>query len=606
MTLEALTPVLGAAAVALLVRGRVAQEVVGVGLLVLLLAIGAIGPGTALEVIVDPVVVTIACLFVMGHTLQASGALNPVAEWLIGTGGGPRWSVRARVVLFFLAVAILSAVVNNTAIVIIFIPVSLELARRAGIPATRLLIPVSFAAMLGGTLTLVGTSTNLLVADSYVAHTGTHLPFFSFFLPGLTLAVVGGAWLALVGRHQLPTTNVRTGVEEAYNLTRFVVAFVVEPTSPLVGSAPDETVLAEDQAIELVEVLPADGRERSDEPAPGGHGTILYAGDELLIRTAPEEVPGLCERHGLAVRPLMAEIEATRQEGMGVAQALVIPGSDLVGKTLNEAAFTGRFEVSALAVRHGSEDVERDIGGYRLRIGDTILVHGALRHLDALGDLRSDLIMVQEAPYRFRLRRHAFIAVAAIAAFVALAVMKMPTYQAGLLVVGGLILLNTVKVDEAVQAVDAKVLALVIGFLALGAALEGQGRFSVLQESSQGLIQAIGPVTALFVVYALVALVTSFLSNAATAVIFLPIALGAADTLGVDPLPYGLAVAFAASASFATPIGYQTNTLVYSVGRYSFTDFVRVGLPMTIVTGVAACLAILYLTPTGRALLAAG
>lgn len=604
--LEVVVILLGVAAVAMLVSGRLSQEMAGISLLVLLMAIGAISPPEALAVIVDPVIVTIGSLYVMGHALQASGALNPLAKWMVGSGRGSRWSLRGRIVLFFLAIVVLSAGINNTAVVIIFIPVTLELARRSGIPATRLLMPISFAAMLGGTMTLVGTSTNLLVADAYGEIGAGSMPFFSFLVPGLALAVVGGAWLALVGRHHLPVRHVRERLlTEGYNVSRFLVMFRIGAGAALDGVHLGSVGLVAEDEVEVLEVYHGETRTRrvlEVDVAPGP-GAALRAGDEILLRVTPDKVALLCDRYGLRVVPLEAELGQTEEEGMGIAQALLIPGSELVGKTLEEVGFSGRYGVSALSVRHGTEEVEV-VKGYRLRMGDTVLVHGPESRLTGMGDLRSEFLLVQKAPYRFARRRHALVAIAAIVAFIGLVVLAIPTYQAGILVVGGLILLNTVKLDEAFRAIDHKVLALIIGFLALGTALESLGTFGRLQEGSAGLVVGLGPVVTLFLLYAVVAVVTSFLSNAATAVLFLPIALQAAESLGVaDPLPYALAVALAASASFATPIGYQTNTLVYSVGKYSFKDFARVGIPMTLITGAAACLAILYLTPAGRMLL---
>ncbi|MCH7493637.1 hypothetical protein IIA16_02850, partial [bacterium] len=234
----------------------------------------------------------------------------------------------------------------------------------------------------------------------------------------------------------------------------------------------------------------------------------------------------------------------------------------------------GRFGVSALSVRHGTEEVEA-IKGYRLRMGDTVLVHGPASRLAQMGDLRADVVLVQKAPYRFARRRHAVVAVAAIVAFVAMVVMGQPAYQAGILVVGGLILLNTVKLDEAFRAIDSKVLALIVGFLALGTALQGLGTFDRLQDASEGLLLSLGPVVTLFLLYAVVATITSFLSNAATAVLFLPIAMKAAESLGVaDPLPYALAVALAASASFAVTVPLPAPATVTVRANFSATIWI--------------------------------
>lgn len=590
--------VVGLLAIVALVSGKVAQDRVGAilwGVLFTFILFGR-GEETAAKLVslfVDPAVITIAALFVMGHAVQVSGAMNKLGYWLVGKGEWRERGKRGRIILFFLLLALLSALINNTAVVIIFIPVGLELARRSGISASRLLIPISYAAILGGTMTLIGTSTNLLVAQRFLEATGDRISLFAFLIPGGAVAVAGGLWLAFVGRHSLPDKKVREDLVSDYALAQFIVVVRINGGSSLAGKTIEEAHLWEEEDLHIVELH---SPEHQVDLAPRA-GSILGVGDELMLRVRPEACPDLCRRFGLSIVPLSEELQMAQKEGLHLGQALVVPGSDLIGKTIRELSFRGRFGITALAIRHGSEPRTGKMGPYRLQVGDVLLVHGQKDVLEALSQPRSDLLVIQKVPFGFGSRRHAAVAVTLLSLFVGMVALGIPHHFAALIGVGGMILLNTVRVDEAFQAIDHQVLALLIGFMAWGLVMEDVGVFSILVEAVRPSLLVMGPALSLFAVYFLVALLTSFLSNGATAIAFLPLAISIAAALDVNPLPFAMAVALASSASFATPIGYQTNTMVWSLGRYSFADFARIGIPMTVVTGVAACWALLKVYP---------
>ncbi|MBG97861.1 hypothetical protein CL659_01910 [bacterium] len=587
---------LGICAIVLLVFDLVAYERVGAGLWFLLIAFGALSPSEGLAVIVDPAVVTISALYVLGFAIQKSGAFNLIGRFLVGSEGEPRSVTRFRVGFFFFVIAVLSMFLNNTAVVIILIPVALELGRRSGISTSKLLIPISYVAILGGAMTLIGTSTNLLVAQSYselIASNGLDfrkIEMFSFIIPGFAAAVAGGVWLTFFGRKLLPDTHIRENLTENYELNSFMVAFRIQENSILVGKNLEDSGFLFESGVELVEIH---RKDHNMVMAPH-RDTLFVEGDEFLVRVDPDRCGYLSERYEIQMIGPEQELQSAAEEGLKLGQALVVPGSQMAGRTIGELSFRDHFGLTVLSIRHGSKPVKGSLMNYRLRVGDTLLLHGTSTNFEKINEPYSDLVIVSENKYNFFHRKHANVAILALFVFIFLAYRGFSLDLVSIVVVGGMLIFNTVKIEEAIEAVDHKVVVLLVGLLAWSNAMYEKGIFDNFVQDLQGGLQNTSSSSALIVIYLLVAIATSFLSNAATAITFVPLVLTLCTSMNWDPYPFMLAVAIAASASFATPIGYQTNTLVFSLGQYKFKDFIKIGIPMTLITGAAACWTIIY------------
>jgi len=587
---------LGLLAIILLVFDVFEYEKVGAALWLFLIVFGSLTPSQGLAIIVDPAVVTISALYILGFAIQKSGAFNLVGRFLVGDEGESKKKTRLRVGFFFFVIAVLSMFLNNTAVVIILIPVALELGRRSGISTSKLLIPISYVAILGGAMTLIGTSTNLLVAQSYselIKENGFNfkqIEMFSFFLPAFAAAVAGGAWLTFFGRKLLPDKHIRENLAEGYELNSFMVAFRIQESSSLIGKNIENSGFLFEKEAELIEIH----RKDHHMVMRPHRDTLFIEGDEFLVRVSPDKCGYLSEKYEIQMIGAEEELQSAEEEGLKLGQALVVPGSQMAGRTIGELSFRDHFGLAVLSIRHGSKPVKGSLPKYKLRVGDTLLLHGTSASFEKINEPYSDLVLVSKNKYNFFHRKHANIAILALLAFVFLVYQGFSLEFVSITVVGAMLIFNTIKIEEAIEAVDHKVIVLLVGLLAWSNAMYEKGVFHNLAQALQEPLQSISQGSALMLVYLLVAVATSFLSNAATAITFVPLVLTLCTSVGWDPYPFMIAVAIAASASFATPIGYQTNTLVFSLGQYKFKDFIKIGVPMTFITGAVACWTIIY------------
>ncbi len=587
---------LGLLAIVLLVFDVFEYEKVGAALWLSLIAFGSLSPSQGLSIIVDPAVVTISALYILGFGIQKSGAFNLIGRFLVGDEGESKKTTRLRVGFFFFVIAILSMFLNNTAVVIILIPVALELGRRSGISTSKLLIPISYVAILGGAMTLIGTSTNLLVAQSYSELIEQNnlkfkqIEMFSFFVPAFASAIAGGLWLTFFGRKLLPDTHIRENLAEGYELNSFMVAFRIQENSSLIGKNIENSGFLLEKEAELIEIH----RKDHQMVMRAFKDTLFVEGDEFLVRVSPDKCGYLSEKYEIQMIGAEEELQSAEEEGLKLGQALVVPGSQMAGRTIGELSFRDHFGLAVLSIRHGSKPVKGSLPRYKLKVGDTLLLHGSSASFEKINEPYSDLVLISKNKYNFFHRRHANIAILALLAFVFLVYQGFSLEFVSIAVVGAMVVFNTVKIEEAIEAVDHKVIVLLVGLLAWSNAMYEKGIFHDLIQSLQAPLQNISQSFALVLIYLLVAVATSFLSNAATAITFVPLVLTLCLSMGWDPYPFMLAVAIAASSSFATPIGYQTNTLVFSLGQYKFKDFIKVGIPMTFITGAAACWTIIY------------
>jgi len=554
------------------ISDRFPAESVGIGGAVVLLLSGILTPGEMLSGFSNPATVTVACMFILSGGLQKTGALAALGAALMRVARWP-WLL---LLLIMVVVGGISAFVNNTAAVAVLLPLVLQAARLRGLPASRFLIPLSYASQFGGVCTLIGTSTNLLV-NSIAVQAG--VPAFSMFefaqLGGLLFAA-GTLYLWCLGPWLLPSRPTDDLVVR-YGLGEYMTELRVMPGSPLVGRSFSSARLPGGEGIRLVEVMRA--RRRLEVPQEA----LLAVDDLLIVRGGARELLALRGRAGLELNPEFKLRDAVLQgDDLMLAEAIVAPGAPFAGQTVGDLRLGEAHELAVLALqRHGAALNER-LAHTPLEIGDILLVLGRREAVLRLTRDR-DFILLGEVSAPKLTRGRVPWSLGIMGGVVALAALGVIDILPAAML-GGLALWATgcLKTEEIFESVQWRVVVLLAAMIPLGIALEKTGGAAWLAQRAFALGGHGSPWVALAVIYLLTAVLTEFMSNNAAAVLLAPLAIGAAQTLGADPKPFLMAVAFAASTSFATPVGYQTNAMVYTAGGYRFADFARVGIPLNL------------------------
>jgi di/tricarboxylate transporter len=559
-------------------------EVVAIGAVSLLLVLGLLPYGEALGVLSNPAPWTIAAMFIVMGALVRTGALDGLtrkAEAL--AAHSPR---RALVTLLGFCM-LASAFMNNTPIVVIMIPVFVQVARIAGQSASKYLIPLSYAAIMGGTLTLIGTSTNLLVDG--IARTSGFEPFTIFEITpiGIVVVVWGMIYLTLFGRHLLPDrVSMAAMLAGGRARAKFFTEVAVPEGSTLVGRNVNEVELFRRDGVRLIDVLRGDASLRRDMT-----GVELEAGDRVVLRTDMAEVLGLQQSKELKTVDKLSQVRTATVE------VLITPGARMVGRRLGDLRLRRRYGVYPLAVHRRNQNIGRQLDDLVVRVGDTLLLEGAPADIERLA-ADMELVDVAAPSARAYRRQKSPIAIAAMAGIVLLAAFNVaPILSLAVIAVAVVLLTGCIDAEEAFSFVEGRLLALIFAMLAVGAALDQTGAVALVVGSMSPALEGLPPVFLVWAVYFITTVMTELVSNNAIAVIMAPIAIALAEATGVDPRPLLVAVMIAASACFATPIGYQTNMLVYGPGGYRFTDFMRIGIPLNISLGVVVCVAIPLIFP---------
>ena len=561
------------------IRERFPATVVAVLGVVAFLATGLLDSDSLLRGFANPAPITIGAMFVLSAALMRTGTLDLVGDWIVKRAKKQPIRATAELVLGTFAAA---AFMNNTPVVVILIPIVLRLASAINVSAKKLLIPLSYLAMLSGTLTLVGTSTNLLV-DGVTRDQG--LPAFSIFeiTPvGIVVAVVGTLALLVLGHFLLPDGETNPYHSEADR------QFLSEARIPRESAMIGKTVSAIGDLKRVQIVALRRGAQRHDP-----EGRELAAGDRLILRATLDDLMTLRKVKGIQLgSAVMGDVD---HAGFDVVEATVSPGHPSIGLNVREIPFLNSNAVRLLGISRHGHLPGPSLVETRIRAADTVLVTGSPDALRALRDNPHLIGVAATKEQGFRPTK-APIAIGALAGAITLSALGiMPIMIAGLIAVGVVLATRCIDGDEAWNSLNGDVLVLIYAMLAVGAALDHAGSISLLVGAISPLLHGLTPVAVLFVVYACSSLLTEAISNNAVAVIMTPIVIGLGMDLGTDPRPLIIAVMFAASASFATPISYQTNTMVYAAGNYRFADFLRIGLPMNLVVGLTTCLALVML-----------
>ena len=583
------------------VKEWVSAELVAISALIACVLAGILNvtPGdklNALAVFSHPAPITVACMFILSAGLEKTGVIEALGSWFEKLAGGS--PLRMMVVMMIL-VAALSGFVNNTPVVVVFMPIVLAICRRKQYTASRFLIPLSYAAIVGGTTTIIGTSTNLIATGIAQREGLDNFSMFSITPLGLIFVATAFIYMLTLGKKLLPDRVTLATLIDTESSREFITHAFVKKDSELDGLIFTESPLAKMKKARVLEVL-RDGR-RLRRPLPK---IVFKAGDEIVFKGDLTGVMGISKTEGIDVRGNAQEgLEGIRTESALLMEGIIGPDSNMTGKSLKELNFRQRFGVLILAVHRRGKNLRERFEDVKLAFGDTLLVQGPAEKMHTLFQQR-DFINLSEPKHTTLRYSKAPIAIAALLLFMIAGALggnfgipRIPIVQ--LAMIGALIVLVTkcVQPTEAYRAIDWKVVFIIFGMLGLGMAIEESG---LAQRIANGMTQNLGisdPYIMLALMYLFAAVMTEIISNNAVAVLLTPLAIIMGETLGVSPIPFVIAVMFGSSASFSTPIGYQTNTFVYGAGGYKFGDFFRTGFPLAIILWLIASCVIPMLWP---------
>jgi di/tricarboxylate transporter len=536
----------------------------------------------------NPATITVGAMFVLSAALTKTGALQTVARLLVRLGRYP-------LVLMMLLIPIAafpSAFINNTPVVAVMLPLVLAVCARRKFSPSKFLIPLSFASQFGGVCTLIGTSTNLLVsAISDRAGFGA-FTMFEFARFGLILVAVGTVYFVLVGYWLLPK---RRGEQltEVYQLGEYITELRVMPKSSLIGKTVMDSKLGERYDVTILEIL----REGKNLWAPLREP--IREGDVLMVRGKVQALMELKETQRLEIESeFTLRDEALQTKDLRLAETLVSANSSLIGHTLGDADFRRRYNAIVLAIQRRGHTFREKLNQVKLAFGDALLVSAPR---DTIAKLRGTedfvvLTEVEEPAYRRGKGPLTLLIVAGVVLFASVPVFTaqpLPILVTAVIGAIAMVMTRCISLEEAYTAIDWKVIFLLAGILPLGIAMQKTGTAAFIAEQGVNLVAGTVPgpwraIAVLAMIYLLTAALTECMSNNATAVLLTPIAISTAVGIGVDPKPLMMAVAFAASTAFATPVGYQTNTMVYNPGGYRFIDFMKVGIPLNVIFWILA------------------
>ncbi|MEO1700432.1 MAG: SLC13 family permease [Pseudomonadota bacterium] len=557
----------------------------GLGVAALLLS-GVLSMEEVLSILSSTALVTIAAMFVISAGLLRTGSIEQVARH---ASAQAKQRPTLTFFAFLLAAAAMSAVMNNTPLIMLMIPVAIRIAAETDQSPSKILIPLSYAAILGGTCTLIGTSTNLLV-DSVAREAGL-APFHIFEVAPLGIAAtIAGIIVMFVARGLLPDRESMANASKT-GARRFIVQAVVEDGSEHIGVRAKDVQVFNQVDRRIIDVLRGDAslRRELDE-------VVLSAGDIVVLRSSVAEILSMKEEGELEA-PKMKQVQQTDSRRSEIMEILIGPGARILNRTLRHLRLRRRYGIYPMALHRGGTNMADRFETTPLSVGDTLLIEGSPEDLARFAEENS-LVNVSEPSERGYRRSRAPIAISVtVLVLLGAAFNVMPI--TALALIGAVIVLATkcVEPDEAIQAVDWRILGLIFSMLTIGLAMQNTQLVEILVSLLVPFLRDFSPLIALAAIYILTTILTELVTNNAVAVILTPIAIGLATALGLDPRPFVVAVMLAASASFITPIGYQTNTLVYNAGGYRFTDFLRVGLLVDATTFAVAMLVIPRIWP---------
>lgn len=559
-----------AAAVVLFVTEKLSIDLVAMLVLVALILTGLLSPEQAFSGFSSPAVITVWSVFIVSSALVSTGVADFIGRKMLPLAG--RSPARLTIVTM-VVVGLMSAFMNNIGAVAILMPAVISVARETGTSPSKLLIPLSFASLMGGNMTLIGTPPNIL-ASSILESYGSleSFGFFDFLPTGVLVLVTGVVYMTLIGRHILPSRAPSKSPSDELAIREFLTEVQVTDMSPLVGKSVTETRLGELYDLNVLHIRHTDGvREFA------GSDRHLSGGDVLLLEGPRDQIVAASRAEKLIQHPADGDLRV-EGDGLRLVEITLAPGSRFEGKRLKEVNFRRRFGLAVMAIRHHGRSIVTGLADEPLVFGDVLLVEGSASSINFLRS-GSDFLVLDTPPPNLRRTERAPLAVGIlVATIVTVSLGILATSTAMLLAALLIVLSGTITMKEAYRAIQWKSVFLIAGMLPLGLAMEETGTAQLLADQIVQLVGAWGPRAILIGIFLLTAVLTEVISNAAATVLVVPIAIDAALSIGVNPHAFVMAVVLAASTSFLMPIGHQVNVIVFDAGSYRFLDYTRVGV----------------------------